>query len=399
MREALGDRRDIARVVNWRLDEPPYFIQREYVPGGNLAEWAQKHGGIGNVPLSERLRIIVQIAAALSAAHSVGILHKDIKPANVMMAQDGDGEVYPRLTDFGIGALTDSSRLPSAGVDGSGLTTATLSADDSSQSGSRIYVPPEVLAGQPYTVQGDVYALGLLLYQVVVGDLRRPLGIGWDRQVDDELLREDIAACVDEDPARRLSSAGELGDLLRNLEARRTARRQKLKQEQTARLAPPADPGPGPGRSVKFAVGHRRRHRPALARCNSAAANRGKCRSRGEKAARRGREGRQRRPPRAGSVSRERRLGPLQPGRRRRRIAGIYRGPAPRTKHRQSDSRRGDSAGVRRGCAIRHGSPRSPQSSAAREPTAAIESPALASHQEPVAHRPSHTGSMTKPLR
>ena len=85
----------------------------------------------------------------------------------------------------------------------------------------RMYAPPESLADKPHTVQGDVYALGVLLYQVVVGDLSRPVGVGWERDVKDELLRQDIAACVDFDPARRLSSATELADRLDRLDARR----------------------------------------------------------------------------------------------------------------------------------------------------------------------------------
>lgn len=72
LKQTLGDRRDISRVIDWRFDEPPYFIEMEYVPGGNLADWAEQQGGIGNVPLSDRLRIVAQVATALSAAHSVG---------------------------------------------------------------------------------------------------------------------------------------------------------------------------------------------------------------------------------------------------------------------------------------------------------------------------------------
>ena len=76
----------------------------------------------------------------------------------------------------------------------------------------------------PYTVQGDVYAMGVLYYQLVVGDLPRPLGVGWERDVGDELLREDIAACVDIDIARRLPSASELAARVRSVEARRSER-------------------------------------------------------------------------------------------------------------------------------------------------------------------------------
>lgn len=226
LKEALGDRRDISRVIDWRFDEPPYFIEMEYVPGGNLADWVDQQGGIGKVSFPARLNIIAQVAEAISAAHSVGILHKDIKPSNVMMGQDADGTVYPRLTDFGIGILTDRDRLKHFNITAAGFTASNITMDDSSRTGTRMYSPPESMSGKPHTVQGDVYALGVLLYQVVIGDLERPLGVGWERQVEDELLREDIAACVDVEPTRRLGSAGELAQRLGRLESRRRERGQ-----------------------------------------------------------------------------------------------------------------------------------------------------------------------------
>jgi serine/threonine-protein kinase len=78
LKEAVGDRRDIAAVKDWRFEEAPYFIEMEYTPEGNLGDWAEQQGGIDKVPLPQRLAIISGIARALAAAHSVGILHKDI---------------------------------------------------------------------------------------------------------------------------------------------------------------------------------------------------------------------------------------------------------------------------------------------------------------------------------
>ena len=74
-----------------------------------------------------------------------------------------------------------------------------------------LHVPPEVLAGKPFTMQGDIYALGVVVYQVIVGDLSRPLAEGWERDISDELLREDIAACVEGDPARPILIVTERG--------------------------------------------------------------------------------------------------------------------------------------------------------------------------------------------
>jgi serine/threonine-protein kinase len=234
LKDSLGDRRDIAPVRDWSFDESPYFIEMEYAAGGNLAHWLQSRGGTASVPLEQRLAIIAGVARALAAAHSIAILHKDIKPANVLMVQDEAGEWYPRLTDFGIGILTDRSRLLDHNITADGFTASNLTLNDSSRTGTRMYSPPESLSSKPHTVQGDIYALGVMLFQLVVGDLARPLATGWERDVPDELLREDIARCVDVDPARRFASAGELAQRLESLPDRRA---QRAAQASAARSA------------------------------------------------------------------------------------------------------------------------------------------------------------------
>ncbi|HEY7120611.1 MAG TPA: protein kinase [Tepidisphaeraceae bacterium] len=241
IKEALGDRRDIGRVVDWQFESAPYFIEMDYAPEGNLSHWAESQGGIQNVKVRTRLRIVAQVAEALAAAHSVGILHKDIKPSNVLMVRDAEGALYPRLSDFGIGTLTDRSKLRDFNISATGFTQSSLSLADTSRSGTLMYTPPESLANKPHTVQGDVYALGVLLNQMVVADLHKPLAPGWERSVADELLREDIAACVDGDPANRLQSAQELADRLTRLDERRQERverdQARQRDEETRRVA------------------------------------------------------------------------------------------------------------------------------------------------------------------
>ena len=79
---------------------------------------------------------------------------------------------------------------------------------------TRLYVAPEVLAGNPPSVKSDVYALGVLLYQIAVGDFDRAVAHGWERDISDAQLRKDIAACIDGDPERRLDSAQALAKRL-----------------------------------------------------------------------------------------------------------------------------------------------------------------------------------------
>ena len=100
-----------------------------------------------------------------------------------------------------------------------------------------MYLAPEVLSGQPPKATADVYSLGVMLYQTVVGDFRRPLAPGWEAAVDDPLLREDIADAACGDPARRLKTAAELAERLTNLNSRRAEREQQSQAEKRRQLA------------------------------------------------------------------------------------------------------------------------------------------------------------------
>jgi serine/threonine protein kinase/DNA-binding winged helix-turn-helix (wHTH) protein len=233
VRESLGERADFVRVLEWNFDQHPYFIESEFA-GPNLADWAEQHGGLNTVPLRQRIAMLVEIARAVAAAHGLDILHKDLKPGNILVATTSDGSPQIKVGDFGSAALLEPSRLGTLGITNLGFTQTQGSAD--TISGTMMYMSPEVLAGQSPTAASDVYALGLLLYQFVVGDFRRPLSAGWEADVADELLREDIAAAANGDPSRRLKTAGELVERLTSLESRRTARIAREKNDQ----GPPA---------------------------------------------------------------------------------------------------------------------------------------------------------------
>ena len=113
----------------------------EYVDGEDLASSLRR---FGRMPPDKAVQIARQICAGVAAAHDKGVIHRDLKPANVML--DGNGDV--RITDFGI---------------------ATLGGAATDVAGTPQYMAPELLAGKPASVKSDIYALGLILFEVFTG--------------------------------------------------------------------------------------------------------------------------------------------------------------------------------------------------------------------------------------
>ena len=205
LKESLGEREDFVRLLEWNFAAPPYYLESEYC-GLNLVEWASQ-GGIQKVPFESRLRILLEIAAAVAAAHEAGVLHKDLKPGNVLILPMGDpGRAgwQLKVADFGSGGLAEPSRLRELGITNLGFTR-TEAPGFQALTGTLMYMAPEVLAGQSPTALADVYALGVMLYQLAAGDFRKPLSPGWEADVEDPLIREDIAAAACGDASRRLA--------------------------------------------------------------------------------------------------------------------------------------------------------------------------------------------------
>ncbi len=229
LRDTLGERDDFVRVVDWNFETQPFFLECEY-GGQALPEWADEGGRLAATDRDARIAFFVTVADAVAAAHGIGVLHKDLKPANVLVARRGDGW-RPRITDFGSSRLLQPERLEQLGITRLGMTV-----DDATgaSSGTPLYLAPELVAGQPPTLRSDVYALGVMLYQWLAGDLRRPLAPGWERDIDDPLLREDIAQATDSDPARRIADAAELAERLHRLPERRVERERREADEREA---------------------------------------------------------------------------------------------------------------------------------------------------------------------
>src|SRR5580704_7898238 len=90
LNDSLGERAQIVRLLDWNLEEPPYFTEAEYMGGGSIAA----------SPLAERLEVVAKIASVLAALHSVGVLHKDLKPSNIFVKPAAGQAVDIAVGDF-----------------------------------------------------------------------------------------------------------------------------------------------------------------------------------------------------------------------------------------------------------------------------------------------------------
>jgi tRNA A-37 threonylcarbamoyl transferase component Bud32 len=184
----------------------------DFVAGGSLRELLRSAGTLAT---TEAARLTAQVAAALTEAHGLGVVHRDVKPDNILLhTTDGSPEV--RLTDFGIARV----------FAGAGLTTPHAII------GTPHYMAPEAIGGGDATPAADVYALGIVLYELISGRTPydgEPLAV-LHRHVDESPRRpagmsdeawEVIGSCLDKDPELR-PTAAELVITLREL-ARRTA--------------------------------------------------------------------------------------------------------------------------------------------------------------------------------
>lgn len=201
----------------------PYFAM-EYVEGHDVLTHAEERG----LDVAERLRLVVAVADALQHAHDHGIIHRDVKPANVLV----DAEGHPKVLDFGIARVRDSNEL------------STLLTRDGQVLGTLAYMAPEQLEAdsEVVTARVDVYALGALTYELVTGapphDLTGLAAAAAARRVleheparlrarmpgADRELETIVATALSRDPARRYASASDLAADLRALREGRPIR-------------------------------------------------------------------------------------------------------------------------------------------------------------------------------
>jgi serine/threonine-protein kinase len=187
---------NVCRVYDVGEVDRHTFFTMEYVDGEDLASLLRR---IGRLPSDKALDIARHLCAGLAAAHAKGVLHRDLKPANIML--DGRGQVV--ITDFGLAGVADQIR------------------GDEVRSGTPAYMSPEQLAGKEVTERSDIYALGLVLYEVLTG--KRAFGAkppGKSREGADTtpsrpssvvkdvdpVVEKVILRCLEPDPALRPAS-------------------------------------------------------------------------------------------------------------------------------------------------------------------------------------------------
>ncbi len=189
---------NVCRVYDvGEADGMPY-ISMEYVDGEDLESLLQR---IGRLPSDKGLEIARKICAGVAAAHDKGVIHRDLKPANIMLDRRGNVVVM----DFGLAAVADHLRGAEA------------------RSGTPAYMAPEQLRGEEVTAKSDIYALGMVLYEVFTGkraydartmaELIRLQEIGQITSMSsiaagiDPAVEKAIRRCLEPDPTRRPPSA------------------------------------------------------------------------------------------------------------------------------------------------------------------------------------------------
>ncbi len=222
LHESVAERGHFVELIDWNFEEPPFFLECAHA-GENLLQWAPSQ--LTGLDGEARVALFLQVVDAVAAAHAAGVLHKDLKPANVLIAGDGDGW-HVRLGDFGSGRVLDPDVLDALGITHGGIGMTRDGAADAS-SGTPLYLAPEIFAGQLPSVASDVYALGIILYQCIAGSFSKPMTSGWEDDVGDALLCEDIRGATEGDPKKRLASAAELASRLRSRDARQVAARRQ----------------------------------------------------------------------------------------------------------------------------------------------------------------------------
>ncbi len=218
---ASAARDTVARIHDWNFASPPFYTESEF--GGQTLDVFVSSEFDSDTPTATRIALASALADATARVHEAGVLHKDLKPTNILVEKGAQADAFiVRLIDYGSGALLDKDQLEALNVTPLGLTDET----DSSLRSTRAYIAPEIFKGASPSVRSDVYALGVIIYQIMSGDGAVPMPSNWIDTLNDDILSEDIAKATHPDPESRLASAALLTQRLRTIGERRTKRRE-----------------------------------------------------------------------------------------------------------------------------------------------------------------------------
>lgn len=140
--------KNIVEIYDVGEDEDKYYIVMEYVPGMTLKELILKRGAVHVV---EAIDIMKQVISGISKAHQLGIIHRDLKPQNILVTDSG----VAKIADFGIASMQSLAQVTQTDV----------------IMGSLHYLAPELARGEKATAQSDVYALGIVFYELLRGEV------------------------------------------------------------------------------------------------------------------------------------------------------------------------------------------------------------------------------------
>jgi serine/threonine protein kinase/tetratricopeptide (TPR) repeat protein len=193
---------NVCRVFDLDNHNVPPFVTMELVDGETLSARLRREG---KMTTADALPLVEQMAQGLGAAHQKGIIHRDFKPGNVMLARPGSGGTHAKVTDFGLARTTEGDSIGFAKL-----------------VGTPSYMAPEQIEGRRATVASDIYALGLVMYEMVIGTkpefqrLTEPapsprlaaptLDPNWEAA---------ILRCLERDPASRFSNATDVLNAIR----------------------------------------------------------------------------------------------------------------------------------------------------------------------------------------
>ena len=224
VKRKITENRNVLRLLELALDKPPYYLMFEHFEGTDLLAWVKAFGSAGSVPFSSRLELVAQIASGVQGIHEAKLLHKHVTPEHILVCGTGQTlkDVQAKVTDVCIGHIGLEPTVKPRANPGECETEDSLENSKSVESG--IYAAPEVTAGDSPTVKSDVYSVGVILCQMVLGNLSEPCPPERANEIIGGLKREGLIPVCAENPTERVDRPGKIAQELRTMIKERESR-------------------------------------------------------------------------------------------------------------------------------------------------------------------------------